>query len=331
VTTTATPDVSVSIVLFDSSACLPDLIAALRAQTGVPFETFVIDNASRDADVARRQLADAQLGDVTWNAENVGYGRAHNQNLARFRGRYVVLLNPDVRFGADLLAHLVRFMDAHLDVAIAGPRVLEGVTRREFQPRRFYPGEGMVPLEPDLDRTEIGWLNGCCLIVRRSVLQALGGFDPDYFLYAEETDLCLRARRAGHRIGWCPNAEAHHLHLQSQLRSDADERSRRLFRGVATFWAKHYRPADVRRMAWFQLWTCRVLLVGRPLLAALARRWSVLAPERVRARRDVCRELMTTNGMRPASLGDLPVRIALRQLALLRRWLVHRHVPLDDY
>jgi GT2 family glycosyltransferase len=226
VTTTAIPDVSVSIVLFDSSACLPDLIAALRAQTGVPFETFVIDNASRDADVARRQLADAQLGDVTWNAENVGYGRAHNQNLARFRGRYVVLLNPDVRFGPDLLDHLVRFMDAHLDVAIAGPRVLEGVTRREFQPRRFYRAKawcrssGSRPLE-------IGWLNGCCLIVRRSVCRRSAASIG--LPYAEETDLCSRARRRAIASDGVRNAEAHHLHLQSQLRSDADERSRRPF------------------------------------------------------------------------------------------------------
>jgi hypothetical protein len=330
-TGTAAPDVSVSVVMFESADCLVDLIAALRAQTDVTLEAFFVDNASRDADVARRHLAREQLGTVTWNTDNVGFGRAHNQNLARFRGRYVLLLNPDVRFGPEVLAQLVRFLDANPDVAIAGPRILEGGSRHEFRPRRFYPGEGMVPLEAGLDRAEIAWLNGCCLLVRRTVLQELGGFDPDYFLYAEETDLCLRARRAGHRIGWCPTAEAHHLHHQSQLGSGAEERSLRLFRGVATFWEKHYPPADVRRMARFQVWTCRVLLAARPLLSRVARRWTVLAPERVRARLDVCRELMAGHGMRPSALTDLPVRIVLRQIALLHRWLVHRDLPLDDY
>ncbi|MGH7894701.1 MAG: glycosyltransferase family 2 protein, partial [Candidatus Binatia bacterium] len=214
---------------------------------------------------------------------------------------------------------------------IAGPRIVEGSSRREFPPRRFYPGEGMVPLEPGFDRCDIAWLNGCCLMIRRSVLEALGGFDPDYFLYAEETDLCLRARRAGLRIGWCPSAEAYHDHQQSQSGSCAEERSRRLFRGVATFWEKHYRPADVRRMVRFQAWSCCLLLAAEPALRALGRRWPALEPTRVRARRDVCREWMAGHGMRPAAFTDLPVSIALRQVALLRHWFVHRRLPLDDY
>jgi GT2 family glycosyltransferase len=207
------PDVSVSIVTFESTHCLADLIADLRAQIGSSFEVLIVDNGSRDADVARRCLGGESFVEVTWNANNVGFGRAHNQNLSRFRGRYVLLLNPDVRFGPELFARLTAFLDARPDVGIAGPRIVEGPFRREFLPRRFYPGDGMVPLEPGFDRGEIAWLNGCCLMLRRSVLEALGGFDPDYFLYAEETDLCLRARRAGVRIG-CPT-EAHHEHQQA--------------------------------------------------------------------------------------------------------------------
>ena len=105
------------------------------AQTGVTFETFFVDNASRDD--TRRYLAQQTLGTVTLNDENIGFGCAHNQNLGRFRGRYVLVLNPDIRFGADLFARLVAFLDARPAVAIAGPRVLEGTARREFRPRRF--------------------------------------------------------------------------------------------------------------------------------------------------------------------------------------------------
>jgi len=325
------PDASVSIVTFDSADCLRELIASLRAQIGVTFEVHLVDNASRDAEAARRHVEGAPFVDATWNTENVGYGRAHNQNLSRFRGRYVLLLNPDVRFGPDLLARLVAFLDAHLDVAIVGPRIVEGSSRREFPPRRFYPGEGMVALERGFDRREIAWLNGCCLMIRRPVLAALGGFDPDYFLYAEDPDLCLRARRAGHRIGWCPTAEAIHEHQQSQTGSSADERSRRLFRGVSIFWEKHYRPADVRRMMRFQSWSCGLLLATGPALRALAHRWPALEPARIRGRRDICREWMARHTMRPAALTDLPVSIALRQVTLLRHWLVRRRPPLDDY
>lgn len=58
----------------------------------------------------------------------------------------------------------------------------------------------MVPLEPGLRGKEYAWISGCCLAIRRAVLEQVGGFDPDYFLYQEETDLCLRVRRAGYRI-----------------------------------------------------------------------------------------------------------------------------------
>ena len=322
-------DLSVSIVTFDSAPCLPDLLDGIRTQTGVTFETFFVDNGSRDA--TRASLVRQALGAVTLHDENIGFGRAHNRNLGRFRGRYVLFLNPDVRFGPTLFAQLTAFLDAHPDVAIAGPRVREGVARREFPPRRFYPGEGMVALEPGLRRREIAWIQGCCLIIRRQILETLGGFDPDFFLYAEETDLCLRARRAGHRIGCCDTVEVHHLQDQLLWDGDATERLRQLFRGVATFCDKHYGTSDVRRMIRFQYWTCRLLLGLEPTLRIAARRWPRLAPQRVRARLDVCRNAMTRHRMQPASFADLPLRIMLRQLRLLAYAMVHWKPPLDDY
>jgi GT2 family glycosyltransferase len=322
-------DLSVSVVTFDSAPWLPELLDLIRTQTGVSFETFFVDNGSRDT--TRAYLARQSLGAVTLHDENVGFGRAHNRNLGRFRGRHVLLLNPDVRFGPELFTRLTAFLDARPDVAIAGPRVLEGAARREFAPRRFYPGEGMVAIEPGLRRREIAWLQGCCLIIRRDVLEKLGGFDPEFFLYTEETDLCLRARRAGYRIGWCDSVEVHHLQDQLLWDAETSERLRQLFRGVATFCEKHYAARDVRRMIRFQHAMCRLLLGAGPALRIAARRWPRLAPQRVRARLDVCRDSMTRHRMRSAALTDLPVRIVLRQLRLLAHGMLHWTLPLDDY
>ncbi len=146
---------------------------------------------------------------MTPNGTNVGYGRGHNDNLTRCRGSYVLVLNPDLEFDMGLFAGLASHLEKNPSVAIAGPRILEGVNRRPFPPRYFYPGEGMVALERGLRRTEIAWLSGCCFIVRRGVFEALGGFDPDFFLYQEDTDFCLRTRRAGHRIGYVPSTMVH--------------------------------------------------------------------------------------------------------------------------
>jgi GT2 family glycosyltransferase len=322
-------DVSVSVVTYDSARCLPGLLAGLRAQTGVTFETLVVDNGSRDD--TRALLARADGIDVTLNEDNVGFGRAHNQTLARCRGRYVLLLNPDVRFASDLLARLVAWLDAHPECALAGPRVLEGDVRREFPPRRSYPGEAMVPLDRDDARGAIAWLNGCCLIARREVLDALRGFDPDFFLYGEEVDLCLRARRAGHVLGFCPDAVVHHLQQQSQTAIGAEERSRRLFEGIATFWEKHHQPADVRRMLRFQSWACRFVLLAAPILPLVARRWPSFDVARIRARGAVCRQRLGVARGARATLRELPYAIALRHVTLLQRWIRDRALPLDDY
>ena len=190
------PDLSVSMVTYNSARCLDGILESLAAQQGVRWELFVVDNASQDGTRAKLE----HFSNVTPNRMNVGYGAAHNQNLSRFCGRHVLFLNPDLTFSTGLFAGLTKFLDENPQVGITSPRVTEGQERIPFPPRRFYPGEGMVPLEPGLRRKEYAWISGCCLAIRRAVLEQVGGFDPDYFLYQEETDLCPRVRRAGYRI-----------------------------------------------------------------------------------------------------------------------------------
>jgi GT2 family glycosyltransferase len=131
------------------------------------------------------------------NDTNIGYGRGHNRNLSQSRGSYVLLLNPDLEFEAGLFNRLSDYLDRHADCAMAGPCILEGSELRPFPPRYFYPGEGMVALQGGLRRRDIAWISGCCVIIRRHMFESLNGFDPDYFLYQEDTDLCLRVQGRG--------------------------------------------------------------------------------------------------------------------------------------
>ena len=256
------PDLSVSMVTYNSAPCLDGILESLAGQQGVRWKLFVVDNASQDGTRAKLE----QLSNVTLNRTNVGFGAAHNQNLSRFRGRYVLFLNPDLTFSTDLFAGLTNFLDENPQVGIAGPRVLEGRDRIPFPPRRFYPGEGMVPLEPGLRRKEYAWISGCCLAIRRAALEQVGGFDPGYFLYQEETDLCLRVRRAGYRIAWCPELEVEHAGQQSQTEFSEYERARKLFEGTAQFLRKHYGTRQLNSMFRFQhLGTSTLLGVSRML------------------------------------------------------------------
>ena len=315
--------VSVAIVTYNSAHTLSTLTASLQAQRGVDFEVLITDNASTDETV--ELLEQLQPGACRRNLENSGYTRAQNQNIARSHGRYVLFLNPDVSFGSDLLAKLAEFLDAHPEYAIIGPRVVEGPDGTGFPPRRFYPGEGMSPLEPGWVRTEIAWVNGCCLMIRREVLDELGGLDTAFFLYQEETDLCFRARRRGHRIGWCEAAELQHAGKQSQTDLSKIERARRVYEGNVTFWQKHYPPQKLAAMMRFQVGACRLLLWLSPTVSSLPG----VGREALLARLAVCEEWQRRKGSK-ARWVEIS-RILVRQAALMARWALRGSYPLDDY
>jgi len=298
------PQISVSVVTYNNTHCLPAFLDSLRQQTEVRWELFVFDNASRDE--TRDLIRKAGLGELFVSDANIGYGRGHNYNAARCRGTHLLFLNPDLEFGPDLFAALLRYLNEHLDHVLAGPCILEGPARRPFPPRRFYPGEGMVALEPGLRRRKIAWLSGCCLLVRRDVFEKLGGFDPDYFLYQDETDLCLRARRAGYQIGHADDTTVHHVHRQSQRELSEYEYACRIFRGSAIFWEKHYPPRDVLRMVRFQYWISRMLLRLGLLRRCLPDLPAVLSEARLRGRNDICREWLEKHGHRRVGLSGVP-------------------------
>ena len=133
----------------------------------------------------------------------------------------------------------------------------------------------------------------------------LGGFDPGYFLYQEDTDFCFRARQAGYCIGYADDTLVHHLHRQSQRELSEYEYRRRIFEGSALFWEKHYAPRDVMRMVRFQYWVTRILLrLGR------IRWWlpvpAVLSETRLQARNDVCGSWLEKRGCRRMGLSGIP-------------------------
>jgi len=323
------PDVSVSIVVHENEACVEPLLTDLRSQEGVSWETLVFDSASSDRTVERvRAFSDVQ---VFLCSENLGYSKGHNHNINASRGRYVLILNPDLRLPPDLLARLVDHLDNHPSVGLVGPRILEGESHGHFPPRRFYPGEGMIALEPALQRSWIAWLNGCCLMARRDALDKTGGFDEDFFLYQAETDLCLRVRRAGFTLGWVPEVSVDHLHRQSQREQSDFENACGIFEGSSVFWRKHYPSHDVAQMARFQIMLSRVLLLLNKPLSHFGLLPSRLNRDRLRARRDVCRKLLSSMQGDGLSQSDSRKRIASRQSRLALEWVRQGRFPVDDY
>ena len=189
---------------------------------------MVVDNASSDGSVAllRTDYPDAELIE---NPTNVGFGRANNQAVARIRGRYVLLLNTDAFISPDTLVKTVGFMNENPWVGVLGVKLI--AEDGSLQPccryfptpwnvflhttglGRFFPGTQLVDdMSWDHGSVRIcDWVPGCYYLTRREVVERVGLFDPRYFLYCEEVDLCRRVAQAGWRVVYYPDTEVIHI------------------------------------------------------------------------------------------------------------------------
>jgi GT2 family glycosyltransferase len=240
-------DVSVIIVTYNSASSVADCLKSVEEQQNVDREILLIDNASSDQTVSIVRTSPAKPILIE-NRENVGFGRACNQGFAASKGRYIYLLNPDAQLiGPNALATLCQTLSEHKTWGMAGSRVVS-VTGEWKRPATTYPDESHVRKDFSGLPGKIAWVVGASMIVRREVYSELGGFDPEFFLYSEETDFCLRLRKRGHEIGLVEDAAVRHMGGASERGRDPYEVWTRRSNGLHLFWQKHYAPADVEKL-----------------------------------------------------------------------------------
>ncbi|RJP74068.1 MAG: glycosyltransferase [Candidatus Zixiibacteriota bacterium] len=249
-------DITVVIVSYNVRSFLDHCLQSVRlASAGLAVQTIVVDNASADDSAA---MVAQRYPDVTLiaNRENVGFGRANNQAFELARGEAVLVLNPDAFVQEDTLRRLLERLQASPEAGAVGPKIIKPDGRFEPRSKRGFPTpwvafsylSGLAALFPrnprfshyllthlDPDREhEVDALSGCCMMVRRDLLQRLGGFDPDFFMYGEDLDLCYRIHQQGYRIIYSPATRIVHFKGESTRRSSIDHdyhfrRAMRLF------------------------------------------------------------------------------------------------------
>jgi hypothetical protein len=258
-------DLSVIIVTYNSADHIAACLRSVMSQSGVTFETIAVDNASQDATLA--QLAGFNVR-VIASPENLGFGRGNNLGFASSSGRYLYLLNPDARLeGNDALARLCRAMEANPRWGMAGTKVQSADGTEESPPAVEYPGQRHVRRDFSKLPGRIAWLIGASMIIRRGLYEKLGGFDPGFFLYSEETDFCLRTRELGLEIGHIPEIVVSHIGGASEDRGDPYEISARKLRGLLRFRQKHYPSGDCVFLARRDLRRARFRMFWNGLLA----------------------------------------------------------------
>ncbi|MDO8588029.1 MAG: glycosyltransferase family 2 protein [Armatimonadota bacterium] len=254
------PDITVSIVNWNTRDELANCLESVFAQEGADYEVIVVDNGSRDgsADMVASRFPQVRL---IANKDNRGFSRAQNQALAASRGRYVMMLNPDARIvESDSLAKLVAFGDSEPQIGVIGVRILNVDGSLQFSARRFptlgagvfrntflgrlFPKNRYVKeyLMTDWKHDEVrdvDWVSGAALTVRREALEDIGSLDERFFMYCEDVDFCHRAHGKGWRVCYFPRSTVIH-----RIAASSDLAQIRMIyqfhRSMRLFFQKHY-------------------------------------------------------------------------------------------
>jgi N-acetylglucosaminyl-diphospho-decaprenol L-rhamnosyltransferase len=228
-----THDLSVILVSRDTRDLTLRCLAAVGASlagAGVTWEAILVDNASGDGTVGAVRAACPDVR-VIESGANLGFGAGCNLGLRAAGGRAILFLNPDTEPLGDALPRLLATLWADPALALVGPALrypdgrpqgarrrfptrltafLESTIVQQYWPQNRVLDRYYLADRPADARQDVDWLYGACLLVRRSALRAVGGFDEGYFMYSEELDLCARLRAAGWRIAYEPAATVVH-------------------------------------------------------------------------------------------------------------------------
>lgn len=289
---------SVIVVSYNVKLLVSQLLRAIENSRGVgEFEVWVVDNASSDG---TREYLEEHWGDrewfrPIWNRDNVGFGRANNQALKRARGERVLFLNPDVLLCEDTLGEVLDFMEREPGVGAVGVRMLHPTGRFAKESKRGVPTPrtaavklmGLGRLFPhahwagryyaehlgERERGEIEIVSGAFMMVGRSVLSEVGGFDEEFFMYGEDIDLSYRIGRAGYRNYYLPIPIVHYKGESTQRNSY--RHAYVFYNAMLIFFNKYYR----RRWGLLGpfIW-CFTIVAA--MMSQLREWWSHLVPRR---------------------------------------------------
>jgi GT2 family glycosyltransferase len=271
------PLVTALVVSRNSKDELLRCLKTFFASADVPVEAVVVDNDSSDGSAAA-VTDDFPQTTVLVESKNLGYGRAANIGLERCQGRFVLLLSPDVTLDPQCVGRLADLLLTRPDAGAVGPRLalpggrLDPDARRAFPvpSTLFYQTVGLsklFPKSPRFGRHNMGHVpegdvhemdagTAACLMLRRSALDRVGFFDPRYFMFGEDLDLCYRLKLGGWKVFYVPSATATH-HVRPLTPEREREQAYERHRAMWTYHFKHH-SEDVSAfgngLVWAQIW-----------------------------------------------------------------------------
>lgn len=287
-------DVSILIVSFNTrEMTLACLESVYRETAGLEYEVLVVDNASRDGSAEAIRDAYPQVELLALD-ENLGFAQANNLAARSARGEFLLLLNPDTVVLRGAVQKLHAFIRDRPNAGAVGGRTYLGDGNLDpsscwgrmtpwstfcravgltaiFPKSRIFDPESLGRWQRDSARP-VDIVAGCLLMIRRDLWQELDGFDPAFFMYAEDADLSMRVAERGLTNWFVPEAEIiHYCGATEKVRAD---KLVRLFRAKSQLFQKHWSPTAARFGAFMlsvHAWTRTAAIPVATLLAGADR------------------------------------------------------------
>jgi len=238
-------DISIIIVNYNSldfiRNCLKSIKDLTKGSTGgkkrLSYEILVVDNRSSDGsiDYLREQDKKSNILHLTVNKENAGFSKASNIGASRAKGKYLLFLNPDTRFLKGDLKDLIDFYNKKNktgSAGVIGPKILNPDGTLQFNSRSFptlarqfyesyflyrifkksrFFGSYFLSWWDHKSKREVDWLTGSFMFIKKDIFMEAGMFDEDYFMYSEDSDLCLKLYKKGFKNYYFPYFIIEHI------------------------------------------------------------------------------------------------------------------------
>jgi hypothetical protein len=217
----AKPLVSIIVLNYNGEKCIRKCLKSLLSQTYPNYEIIVVDNASTDSspEIVKKEFP--QLKFIT-NNKNLGFAAGNNVGIKEAKGELIAIFNPDAIAEPNWLSELVNAINSSSDIGIAGGVIYyyepsdvvwsAGGKIDIFTGLDWHPYQGEKIKRDHLERTDdIDYIPGCALLIKKEVLEKVGLLDETYFLYFDDLDIALCAKRVGYKCSFVPFAVVYHM------------------------------------------------------------------------------------------------------------------------
>ena len=259
-------DLTIITISTNQRAILESCLGSIYSHpSDLRFEVLIVDNVCNDgtSEMVRSRFPQARL---FRNDKRLGFAANNNLGLRQSRGRYPLILNPDIELLPGALDSLVAFMDAEPGVGLAGAKLFNSDMTLQPSCRRFSSFAHLLMRGLHLDRffastqamreavyagwdhndvRDVDYVTGACMIVRREALADVGSMDEGYELYFEDQDWCRRMWQHGWRVAYVPQARMVHHHQRASARGLFSRSTRVHVRSMIRYFRKYHLPAPL--------------------------------------------------------------------------------------